>query len=110
MNLNEVQKSSDPDVVRNSNECWKTSTADTVKQSVYLIAQRSGRAQLIQYFPLSPHGTGAKFVFPRKVNGEGIASPRDKMLRSAFYCPVINYRVLLEFKPAKMVYEGQLSY
>jgi hypothetical protein len=75
-----------------------------------VIAQRSGRAQLIQYFLLSPYGTGAKFVFPRNVNGEETASPQDKMLHFEFYCPVIDNKVLLEFKPAKKVYAGQLSY
>ncbi|HUX10058.1 MAG TPA: hypothetical protein VMW51_05405 [Terriglobia bacterium] len=81
-----------------------------MKESVYLIARRSGRVHLTQYFPPSPDGMGAKFVFPRKVNGEEIAAPQDETLRFEFFCPVINDKVFLEFKPAKMVYEGQPSY
>jgi len=81
-----------------------------LKESVYLIARRSGRVHLTQYFPPSPDGMGAKFVFPRKVNGEEIAAPQDETLRFEFYCPVINDKLFLEFKPAKMVYEGQPSY
>jgi hypothetical protein len=39
---------------------------------------------MIRYSPPSPDGTGAKFVFPRKVNGKKMVSPQDKTLRFEF--------------------------
>jgi hypothetical protein len=99
-----------PDTARDLRSAFELATAETLKQRVYLISQRLGRVELLEYFPPSADGTGAKFVFPRTVNGQPVFGPQDKEIRFDFTAPVTNQRVFLTFKSAKMTYRGELSY
>lgn len=83
---------------------------ETLKQSVYLISQRLGRVELREYFPPSPDGTGAKFIFPRLVKGQAVIAPGDKEVRFEWYVPPIDSKLFVTFKVAKMFYKGELSY
>ncbi|PYT35921.1 MAG: hypothetical protein DMG58_00835 [Acidobacteria bacterium] len=100
----------DPNTSRDLRPAFELATAETLKQRVYLISQRLGRVELLEYFPPSADGTGAKFVFPRTVHGQPIFGPQDKEIRFDFTTPVTNHRIFLTFKSAKMVYRGELSY
>ncbi len=100
----------DPGAVRDLRSAFELATKDTLKQRVYLISQKLGRVELQEYFPPSADGTGAKFVFPRMVNGQPVFGPQDKEIRFDFTALVTNQRIFLTFKSAKMVYRGELSY
>ncbi len=102
--------SNDPDVSRNMKEALRLARTEAIKQQVYLITQRLGRVELLAYYPPSPDGTGAKFVFPRLVDGKPIVEPDDKEVRFDFFAPVVNQRIFVTFTVAKMSYEGKLSY
>ncbi len=99
-----------PDTNRDMKQFLDTSRTDMLKQSVYLISQRLGRVQLLEYYPPSPDGTGAKFVFPRVVDGKPVVNPADKEVRFEWYVPAVNQKIFLNFKVAKMVCRGELNY
>ena len=89
---------------------FATATVDTLKQNVYLITPKQGRIQLIEYYPPSADGTGAKFIFPRNVNGNASVEQGDKQITLELYIPPVNQKVRVDFKVAEMSYQGELSY
>ncbi len=102
-------KTNDPNVVRDFSQFLDTARTETLKQSVYLISDRLGRVDLKEYIPPSPRMPGAKFIFPRSVNDKPLVTPDDKELKFDMWVPSVNQRLFVTFKPAKMVYRGDLS-
>ena len=109
--------SNDPDANREMKRFFETARTETIKQSVYLISQHLNRVELREYFPPSSDGTGAKFVFPRMLNGQPVIAAGDKEVRFEFEIPLIDRggqsnrpKLLVHFKVPKMVYKGELSY
>ena len=102
--------SNEPDTIRNMKQFWENSTSQTLKQSTFLICQGAGRVELLEYYPPSSDGTGAKFVFPRTVNGKPALDPGDREARFEFYVPPIDQKVLMNFKVSKMTYKDKLAY
>lgn len=111
--------SNDPDSIREMKQFLETARTETIKQSVYLIGEHLGRVSLKEYFPPSKDGTGAKFIFPRTMNGKPVIAAGDKEARFEFLVPVIDrnaggqtnlQKLSVPFKVEKMVYKGELSY
>lgn len=102
-------KSDDPDGSRNVKRFLDTATTDTLNQSVYLFSSR-GRDDLMKYVPAGQEGVGARFIFPRQLNGAPLLQPGDKELRFEFYVPPIGQKLMVWFKPSKMTYKGGLAY
>lgn len=111
--------SNDPDSTREMKQFLATARTETIKQSVYLIGEHLGRVSLKEYFPPSNDGTGAKFVFPRTMNGKPVIAAGDKEARFEFLVPVVDrnaggqtnrQKLSVPFKVEKMVYKGELSY
>ncbi len=100
----------DPDVSRELKAFLDAARTDTLKQSVYLITKGNGRIELKEYFTPSPDGSGAKFIFPRVIDGKAVVSAEDKELHFDMWMPVVDQRLYIDFKPARMVYGGQLAY
>ncbi len=99
----------DPDAGPELRRIFEMGSAERLKQSAYLISPKLGRIELREYFPPSADGTGAKFVFPRTVNGQPVFGPQDKDIRFDYtISPFLH--ISLPFKSAKMVYRGELSY
>lgn len=85
-----------------------TTTGELFKQNATLISDRMGRVELAEYFPPSPDGTGAKFVFPRQIDGKPTVSREDKEVKIELILPEMG-RVLITKKVKEMVYEGELE-
>jgi hypothetical protein len=100
----------DQNAVRDLRTFFETARTEMLKQQVYLITQHNGRVELREYFPPSSDGTGAKFVFPREVNGKPIIGPDDKEVRFDFFAPVVNERIFIPFKTSRMKYRDELTY
>ncbi|NWG12857.1 MAG: hypothetical protein HXY20_04890 [Acidobacteria bacterium] len=100
----------DPDVSRELKAFLDSARTDTLKQSVYLITKANGRVELREYFTPSPDGSGAKFIFPRLIDGKTVVALDDKDLHFDMWMPVVNERLYIDFKPAKMIYRGQLAF
>jgi len=100
----------DPQTNRNLKQFLDTAQAESLKQDVYLITRRLGRVQLREYFPPSPDGTGAKFIFPRQVNNVAVIQPQDDEARFEFYVSEVEHKFLVNFKVKRLFYHGELSY
>ncbi|MFB3905297.1 MAG: hypothetical protein ACE15E_17750 [Acidobacteriota bacterium] len=93
-------------------------TKEQLKQKVYLITDRLGRIDLMDYAPPSPDGTGAKFIFPRNVQGGPVLTSEDKEVRFELFVPGTEmtskkgepHKVFVEWKVAKMRVGEQLFY
>lgn len=84
-------------------------TADQLRQSVFLITDEHGRIDLISYFPPSPDGTGAKFVFPRVIDGQPAVTAEDREVRFELSMPGTDHRVYATWKIRDMLYGGELA-
>lgn len=102
--------SNDPEANRNLKQALDTSRTQEMKQNCFLISQHLGRVELLEYYPPSPDGTGAKFIFPRLVEGKPVVDPGDKEVRFEFYVPAVDQKLFVNFKIPKMSYQGQLTY
>ncbi len=101
----------DPQSARDLNQWFGTQTADTLRQNAYLYTSSAGQVQLIKYLPAQGGGgLGARFIYPRMLNGKPILQPGDARMRFQLYVPQVGQTIYLDFKPSKMVYKGQLSY
>lgn len=87
----------------------KTTTAEQLKQNVFLISDRLGRVDLLSYFPPAPDGTGAKFIFPRRVDGKEVVVHDDRDVKFEFYVPGVDHKVLATWKVADLIYQGDLA-
>jgi hypothetical protein len=89
---------------------WLTTLrVDQLKQSCYLISDRIGRVTIDEYYPPSQDGTGAKFVFPREVDGKPVVAPEDKELKFDFYFDPVGQKVFITFKVKNMMFDGKLE-
>jgi|GEM_PF-1613994 len=96
----------------------KQITKDQLKQKAYLITDRLGRIEIADYYPPSPDGTGAKFVFPRQVNGSPILTAEDKEIRLELFVPGTTamtkdgngHKVFVKWKVSKMMVNKELMY
>ena len=92
---------------------WQAQTAETLKNSVFVITYRGEKVPLSRY---TVYGGGREFqlVFPREYRGSPLVGPGDKTLKLEFTHPRIGVpsetRVLLEFKVEKMLIDGKVAY
>jgi hypothetical protein len=83
--------------------------AEHVKQNCYLISSRLGRIAISEYYPPSPDGTGAKFIFPRMVDEKPVVAPDDKEVTFDMWFEPINQKVFVRFKVKDLMYNGRLE-
>jgi hypothetical protein len=88
----------------------KQATTELLRENVYLISDRLGRIPLQQYFPPAPDGTGAKFVFPRIVDGKPVVDKSDKELKFELYMPGTDHKVFKVWKVKDLIVDGKLHY
>lgn len=86
----------------------KITTAELMKQNATLISDRLGRVPLTGYFPPSPDGTGAKFVFPREIDGKPLVAPGDKEIKIELFLPEVG-RVFITKKVKDLMYKGKIE-
>lgn len=100
----------DPESLRNVKNYLLQVKADHLKQSCYLINDRLGRVTLEEYYPPSPDGSGAKFVFPRTVDDKPVLTPEDKELTFDYYFEPVDQKVFIHFKVKELMYGGELAF
>lgn len=102
--------SNNSDASFNLKRFFDSASAQTLNQLAYLYSPRLGRLDLLKYFPPGQEGIGARFIFPRIVNGQPVLQSGDKEMRFELFVPPINQRVLIGFKVSKLVYKGEMTY
>ena len=88
---------------------FSAAMADTIKNNTYLERKDGKRIFLMDYRAPIDDGIGARFVFPRVVDGRPFLNGESGDVR--FYSEVgANVKLNLHFKVADMVYHGKLEY
>lgn len=81
---------------------------DTLKSTTYLELKDGKRVTLMDYRAPIQDGLGAKFVFPRTVDGKPLIQADTGELR--FTTEVGKTKISRRFKVAEMIYDGKLEY
>jgi hypothetical protein len=89
---------------------FETSTSQTLNQQAYLFSPEAGRVDLKSYVPPGKEGLGARFIFPRTVNGKPLLQPGDKEMRFELWVNPLNDELRVGFDGRKMIYKGELNY
>ena len=90
-------------------QSFASSTKDTLKNKTYLERNDGKRIFLIDYRPPSDDGIGAKFVFPRVVDGKPFLSSMNGFIRFVSEMPG-DIKLNMKFDVSRMVYDDRLSY
>jgi hypothetical protein len=86
-----------------------SATAGTLKNGAYLERQDGKRLFLSDYKSPIADGLGAKFIFPRQVNGENFLDAKSDSVR--FIVELSNtVKVNMRFKVSDMIYDDKLEY
>jgi hypothetical protein len=85
-----------------------TATTSALKQNTFL-AVKGQKVFLKEYLPPRSDGLGARFVFPRTVDGAPFISPEGGEVRFSADLPK-GFALSQRFKPKDMMYEGKLEY
>ena len=83
--------------------------ADSLKTTAYLERKDGKRVALMDYRAPTQDGMGAKFIFPRKLDGQPFLDANSGELRVNIQVGK-NVKVSRRFKVAEMMYDGKLEY
>ncbi len=93
---------------------WQSQTMDLLKNSVFLSNSKGNKVSLIGFNVAPGAERSFQFIFPREYDGEPLIGMKDKSLKLEWTYPVINRlgdgRGFTEFKPEKMVFQGNFAY
>jgi hypothetical protein len=67
-------RSNDPNEESSVRRFFQSETVETLKKKVYLSTEAYPQLELSAYFPPREESVGAKFVFPREVNGKPVVT------------------------------------
>ena len=89
-------------------QAFNSATADLLKNNTYLERKDGKRLFLMDYRPPANDGMGAKFVFPRSVDGKPFIGEADNVR----FVSEFNDKVKLNarYKTSDMTYNGKLEY
>jgi hypothetical protein len=86
-----------------------SATTGTLKNTTYLERQDGQRLFLSQYLAPIPDNLGAKFIFPRLVNGQPFLSSGSGTVR--FYAEFNDsFKLNMRYKVSDMIYDQKLEY
>ena len=86
-----------------------TRTTVDLKNNTYLTIQGGERVYVAEYQPPKKDGLGAKFIFPRKVNGKPVVTPENEEIQ--FYSDFSEkFKLSMRYKVKDMMYGGKLEY
>jgi hypothetical protein len=107
-------KGNSQDKSRELDRYWQSQTMDLLKNNVFLRNSKGEQVALSKF--IAPQGAerSFQFIFPRQINGKPFIALEDKSLQLEFSYPVIgglgNGKGFLEFKPKKMIFQGNFAY
>jgi hypothetical protein len=90
-------------------EALSSADANTLKDAAYLERKDGKRVPLLDYRPPAQDGLGAKFVFPRTVDGKPLLEAASGEVRFALDMGKA-IKINRRFKVADMMYDGKLEF
>jgi hypothetical protein len=80
-----------------------------LKNNTYLVKDNGEKVWIAEYQPPQPDGLGAKFIFPRQLDGKPFLGTNDKEVRLITKLGG-RYSLNVRFKVADMMFDGKLEY
>jgi hypothetical protein len=89
-----------------------SATTAVTKNDTYLERKDGKRVLLSEYVPPGKDGFGARFIFPRSLDGQPFLNPDSGEVRfySQFAVGSTGLKLNMRFKISDMLYDGQLEY
>jgi hypothetical protein len=104
-------RSNDPNEESNVRRFFQKQTPETLKNKAFLSTERFSQVRIHTYFAPRDEGIGAKFVFPRQVDGASIVSPKSKSVAFELLdVPAASPRLRARFAVKEMLINGQLIF
>jgi hypothetical protein len=91
-------------------KAFNHSTTEQLAKNVYLELKGGQRIPLEEYSPPTKDGTGAKFVFPRNLNGKPYITDEKELIRFVANMGETGIGFEYRFKVSEMMFEGKLEY
>jgi hypothetical protein len=93
-------------------QAFGSATSDTVKNFTYLERKDGKRVFAAEYQAPGSDGAGAKFVFPRTIDGQPFVNAESGEIRfySEFPTAKPPFKLDMRFKVADMLFDGKLEY
>jgi hypothetical protein len=101
-------RSNDPNAERNMRQFLESQNSETMRNRVSLSTARFPQLHPTAYFPPKGDGIGAKFVFPRAVNGTPVVTSADRQLRFQLDVAGIQNGLNVRFSIPDMMVRGEL--
>jgi hypothetical protein len=101
-------RSNDPNAERNVRQFLETQNSDTMRNRVSLSTARFPQLHPTAYFPPRGDGIGAKFIFPREVNGIPVVTSADRQMRFELDIAGMQNGLNVRFSIPDMVLKGEL--
>lgn len=87
----------------------QNSRTEFLKPQAFLINDRQQKIELASYYPPTPDGSGAKFLFPRRVDGGPSVGPEDRTLQFQFLIPPTGDRIDVRWDLRRMSLHDRLE-
>ncbi|RPJ79946.1 MAG: hypothetical protein EHM18_19275, partial [Acidobacteria bacterium] len=99
-------RSNDPEVEQDVRRTLQSQTFETLKTRAYLSTRQFPQLELAAFFPASEDSVGAKFVFPRFVEGKPVLLPDDPSMVFELDLPDEDApKLRVVFRPKEMLQE-----
>lgn len=100
-------RSNDSDQEIRFRRSMQAQTLETLKNTTSLSTRRFPELQPVAYFPPREDSVGAKFVFPRQLDGSPVVSPQDDEITFEMRAPVATSQLRSTFQVQEMRIEGE---
>lgn len=102
-------RSNDPNQESEVRRFLERQTSETLKNKAFLSTKLFSQVRIANYFPPRDEGIGAKFVFPRKLDGAPVVTEAcDSITFELLDVPAASPRLRAKFRVKDMVVGGKL--
>jgi len=102
-------RSNDPNTESQVRRFFERETAETIKNKAFLSSEQYSQVPIRAYFPPRDEGIGAKFVFPREINGSPVVSAKTKTVAFELLAvPGANPKLRAKFAVKDMIVGGRV--
>ena len=104
-------RSNDPNQESDVRRFFESETAETLKSKAFLSTRQFSQIPIHTYFPPRDEGIGAKFIFPRSVDGTPVVTDSGKFITFELLdVPAASPRLRARFSMKDMVVDGKLLF
>ena len=101
-------RSNNPNMELGVKRFFDSQRLETMRDRAYLATGDFPRVELAEYFTPREDAVGAKFVFPRHIDGVPVVSPDQKEVNFEVNIPSVYRRLRVNFSVPDMMVEGTL--